>query len=80
MGDLSSFCFPEIMLNMKILSKKVEKKLASVAKDLGISRGEALHEAVRLYRAHVDSSDLRRELIAWDAASAADFAAFEKKL
>lgn len=65
---------------MKTLSKKVERKLASVARDLGISREEALQEVVLAYRARLDSTDLRAEWIAWDAASATDFSTFEKTL
>ena len=65
---------------MKTLSKKVEKELADVVRNLGISEEEALQEAVSSYRVRVDSTDFRSELIAWDAASAADFLSFEKKL
>lgn len=66
--------------NMKTLSKKAEMELTRAAKNLGISEEKVLEEAVLSYRARIDSSDLRSELIAWDAASAVDFAAFEKKI
>ena len=65
---------------MKTISKKIKKTLADVAKDLGVSEEAVLQEAVSSYQTRVASSDLRAELRAWDAASAADFAAFEKKL
>lgn len=65
---------------MKTLSKKIEKELLGVAKHLGISEEEVLQEAVSSYRARLASSDLREELRMWDAASAADFAAFEKTI
>ena len=65
---------------MKTISKKIKDELADVAKDLGVSEEAALQEVVSSYRARTTSSDLRSELLAWDAASAADFSAFEKML
>ncbi len=63
---------------MKTITKKIKDELADVARDLGVSEEAALQEVVSSYRAHTAPSDLRDELRAWDAASAADFIAFEK--
>jgi hypothetical protein len=65
---------------MKTISEKIKNGLLGVARDLGISEEEVLQEAVSSYRARVASSDLRSELLLWDAASAEDFAQFEKKI
>lgn len=67
-------------LHMKTTSKKIRDGLADVARDLGISEEEVLQEAVSSYRARIASSDLRSELLMWDAASVEDFAQFEKNM
>lgn len=68
------------MLTMETISPAIEKEISAVAKKLGISRDRVLRRAVASFHRHVDSQSLRDELLAWDAASAADFAAFEKKI
>lgn len=65
---------------MKTISKKAERELAAVAKKLGVPKENALSKAVSFFRKHLAADTLQKELLAWDAASAADFAAFEKKL
>lgn len=65
---------------MKTISKKAEKDLADVARRLGVPKQNALSRAVSFYRRHLATDTLRKELLAWDAASAADFVTFEKKI
>ncbi|GEM_PF-6315170 len=65
---------------MEVISSKIKKELAWVAKDLGISEEAALQEVVSSYRLRSASLDLRSELQAWDAASSEDFTTFSKKI
>lgn len=65
---------------METISPATEKEISAVAKKLGISSKRALRRAVTSFRRSVDSQSLRGELLAWDAASAADFAQFEKRI
>jgi hypothetical protein len=65
---------------MKTISKKAEKDLEAVAKRLGVPKENALSRAVSFYRRHLATDTLRKELLAWDEVSTADFAAFEKKI
>ncbi|GEM_PF-6946155 len=63
----------------KTISKKTEKELTAVARNLGVSREEALTKAVSFFREQIEGVSLREELLAWDAVSGEDFAAFEKR-
>ena len=65
---------------MKTIPKKLNKELADAAKDMGVSKEEALRDALLLYRKRSTASPLRDELLLWDRASEEDFTRFEKKI
>ena len=58
----------------------LEKELARAAKDMGVSKVEALRKAVSFYRKQRVATSLREELLLWDRVSTEDFSSFERKI
>ncbi len=75
---LNNLLLFDTMVSMKTLSEKVNKELANVARDMGVSKETALRKALLFYRKHQPGPSLRDELLLWDRASTEDFAGFEQ--
>ena len=58
-------------VRMQLLDKKLQKKIKTASKKLGVSEGEVLNRAVSTYLGEMsNAAQLRKELRFWDILSA----------